>query len=129
MPFSTRKLGWRRFITVIMSLVVVLASVVGMALHASADGHHSHLSSAAHQHDGDVHDGDLHHDEGSSCLGDVTHAKCGDLFCHGSWTAAPIGAVTVTFASAPVWFCWRSVALVEHGVSDLDRPPKPLVRA
>lgn len=136
MPAYARQLDLRRLIAVAMSLVLVLASVAGMSLHASAQGHHEHMSAGLIQADLDaqqehepVDHAHQHHDKSVPCSHDSSHSMCGDLICHGGWTVIDNSAVSVALTAVPVHFSWHNEVIANEGRIGLDRPPKSLVHA
>lgn len=140
MPTGRRQSGLTRLITVAMSLVVILASVIGMASHATERTHHQasgtsvELGLGSHNNLVDRHNAPSKRlgtsvAEGHQSSPAADHADCLDLICHGGWTITVVDGLLSGMVYSTVTFGWLDQMVTGGPATSLDRPPKALVHA
>jgi hypothetical protein len=150
-----RQRGFKWLFAAMISLVVTLGSVVGMAAHATGqhhkgqhgpaisvavNGHQTHDQSHQHAHAGHGY-GHAHAHGAQQPIGDHQvppladhrtfdggHTFCGDLFCHCGWTFGDARGVIANLSVEALLFVLSDEAGAEAGGTFFDRPPKSLVR-
>lgn len=133
MQGNTRYGGMRRLLAATLSLVLVLASVIGAFAHTSHNHHHhaaqtldsdSALASA----EGAGADLGNDHAPAGSKIGSEK-GGCGDLLCHGGFAILSGQNLRFGFAGRSIHLLPLDYSGVGSGLPSLDRPPRAFVLA
>lgn len=122
----------RRFLAAGLSLVLIVASVIGMQSHAGHNEHHHPGAPAA-----DIriaHVAELAADQAPTADGEYgsttgdNHGTCNDMVCHGGFAVLTVASDVAPFRQA-MCCLWADQTGRHTATLSLDRPPKALVRA
>ena len=129
-----RRAGLRRFLAAALSLVLIVASVIGVRSHAGHNEHHLSGGSSidfplAHAAGGLAEDQVLVADAELGGAAGHDHSTCTDMVCHGGFAILAVASGVASFDRQAVCWLWSDQTACRASTLTLDRPPKALVLA